>query len=226
MNISKTLLICDRSRLVAFAAVHNLRRLMLDSDTTTVSDGTVWHTIKAVDTVVAVNDTFPGWWFDPFLRRHKQADGIESQRPVSIGEINVPGHTLLGSLHFGDQSVRLLWLIHQRVLQTGYSTLSLADDECATAIWGSSSASWPKHWRGDIRRCLDSLTWLHITAQSPTDSHAALFYENSAVLVQAEDLRGTGDRDRHDQGQDGGSREPIVRSRRRILGADDRTGWR
>jgi len=194
VNISKTLLICDRSRLVAFAAVHNLRRLMLDSDTTTVSDGTVWHTIKAFDTVVAVNDTFPGWWFDPFLRRHKQADGIESQRPVSIGESNVPVHTLLGSLHFGDQSVRLLWLIHQRVLQTGYSSLTLADRECAAAIWGPSVDGWPRHWRGDIQRCLDSLTRLHVSSQ--TQSEAPSFGENSALLVHAEDLRGKGDRDR------------------------------
>lgn len=194
MGQSRSIVICDRIRLVAFSAIHNLRRRILDGGITTEANGMAWDSISAGDAIVGLNNTVAGWWFDPFLRHHRLGDLSEQSTPPGTGITAEPQPARTGTLHFGDQSERLLWLIHCRVLQFGVSMLSLADRECAAAMWGPSIEGWPRHWRGDIQRCLDSLTRLHVSSQS--QSEAPSFGENSALLVHAEDLRRKGDRDR------------------------------
>ena len=190
MECANTTCLCDRTRLLLFSAIPTLSRRLQDPSHFSSTDGLAWYGTSIGDSVVALTSV-AGWWFDPCLRQHYQ-ETRSSQRPDGVDDAKTPLERKPQALRFGPQSERLLWLIHRRVLQLGVSSISLADFECANAIWGPATEKWPKHWRGNIARTLDSLMWLHVvgctSVQPPT------FGLHSALLVHTEDLRET-DRD-------------------------------
>lgn len=183
LNPLTSFCLCDRSRAAAFSEIAKMGRQSRGSLKSATDDGIAWHFIEHGDSAIGFTCQAAGWWFEPYLRQHRSPDAPDA----------LPLDLRLRSFRFGCQSERLVWLIHRRILQIGASAISLCDAECGAAIWGHSRAAWPKHWRGEITRLLDSLTWLHIAPQLGTA--VPQFGRNSALLVHAEDLRGKGHRD-------------------------------
>lgn len=187
MDDKGTQVLCDRSRSKVFQAIAGLSRRWSEFQFSNSADGLPWHYIGVDESALGLTTIAGGWFFDPFLREHHSAEADAVLKQIGSQTSNPKFQLLQSSLRFGPQSERLLWLIHRRVLQIGFSSIQLADRECATAIWGQSVSEWPKHWRGNIRRLLDSLTWLHVAARTASESFE--FGNCSVLLAHTADLR-------------------------------------
>lgn len=193
MDNERVLGICDRSRLGIFQAITDMSRRWPDFQTMVSAEGVSWHYFVVDGAVLGLTTLAAGWIFDPFLRQHRSNEADTLLNEYGNHNIERNFQELKRSLRFGRQSERLLWLIHRRILQVGFSSILLADRECATSLWGPSDETWPKHWRGNIKRLLDALTWLHVCPRTSDGSFE--FGNQSVLLTYTADMRGTGPRD-------------------------------
>jgi hypothetical protein len=181
----------DRVRAEQLMLLGRTRRLFHRCDIHSDRDGIVWAMKRLGNHAFACTWLGPGWVFDPFASRIWAAKRVERLLSMqqAAGEIH---HQQLGlvlrQLRLGAHSERLLWFIHQQVMQTLCSVIQPADLALATAVWGRERRSWPRHWRQELTTTLLGLAWLHV-AEWPISGLPSLGM-HSALLTHVADLRG------------------------------------
>lgn len=181
----------DRVRAEQFLLLGRTRRLFQPLTFHVDRDGIAWATKQVGGHVFAVTWLGPGWVFDPFASRvwaDKLTACLLAVRRAKSETHQQELRRVLARLRLGAHSERLLWLIHQQVMQARSSLLQLADISLAAAVWGQDRTSWPRQWRQDLIVILQGLAWLHVAPALA--SAAPSFGPQTALLTHVADLRG------------------------------------
>ena len=103
------------------------------------NQGMTWARRRIGKHCFAVSLLGPGWVFDDYARQARaetlaarraaleQADAEERRRQLE--------ETIAG-LHLGPIAERVLWAVHQRVLQAKLSVVRIPDQLLGEAVWG------------------------------------------------------------------------------------------
>ena len=180
------LILADAERAEQFLLLGKARCLFDGFAVQTAGDGIVWATKNLGGHTFAVTWLGPGWVFDA-VAQVRWADDLSARRQA-MREATPDRHrqeleVVVAQMHLGMMAERFLWLIHQQVLHLRTSVLRLPDYLLADAIWGTDKR--PTHWRQEILKVLESLTWLHLASES------TILGTDTAVLTHVADLRGT-----------------------------------
>lgn len=122
-----------------------------------------------------------GWHFDPAARSHWQdrhSDRLEQITRISPDSQLLELRRLVSQFRFGPRSERLIWTIHQELLRQRSSTVEIAECFLRKQVWPDGH---PKHWRGELKQLLGSLSMLHV-CDSEHD-HQITFGEGTAILT-------------------------------------------
>jgi hypothetical protein len=182
--------LADRCRVVAFAALGEVRGLIRSGDRFVDGQGVAWGYGQVGGAAVGVTPLGPGWVWDPEARAERAADfarQFEGMRATPRRARASAINRVLACLRLGRHAGRVLWAVHRAVMATGTSLLLVPDEWLARAVWGQATR--PRHWRGDLLAVLRGLTWLHV-ADWPDGGGRPDFGAGSVLLTHAGDLRG------------------------------------
>ena len=183
-------ILADKDRIEQFALLARTRRLFRDFDVWSDAQGITWARRRIGKHCLAVSLQGPGWVFDDYARQARaetlaarraaleQADTEDRQRQLE---------QIIAGLHLGPVAERVLWAVHQRVLQAKLSVVRIPDQLLGEAVWGQDDTGWPHHWRSTLRKSLTSLGWLHL-ATWPQEGQP-LLGDGSALITHSADLR-------------------------------------
>lgn len=182
--------LADKDRIDQFALLARTRRLFQECDVWNDAQGLTWARRRIGDHCFAVSLLGPGWVFDDYAREARaqelatrrtaleQTDADEQRRQLE---------RILANLQLGPIAERVLWAVHQRVLQAKLSVARIPDQLLGGAVWGQDETAWPRHWRSTLRRSLTSLGWLHLATWPPEGE--PLLGDGSALITHSADLR-------------------------------------
>lgn len=187
---SNAFILADRDRLEQFAVIARGNRLFRGFEVWHDADGTAWARRRVGRHCIAVCLLGPSWVFDPHAQARWAEDLADRRRHF---EQRLPAEhrkdleRIIAGLRLGPIAERLLWAIHQRVVEAKRSVVRMPDDRLARLVWGSSGRGRPRHWRRVLRQILKGLTWLHVAAW-PEDGQPQLG-QTSALLTHIADLK-------------------------------------
>jgi len=187
--IGDPLVIVDRDRAAQFALLGSVVRLFQDFQIWSDAEGITWAGKRLGNFGFGVTWLGSGWVFDP-VAAERWADRLASQRQMMEEATTKRHHRELDHdlelIQLGRLTERLLWVIHQSVVTLGSSVIRLPDHLLRTAVWGERD--WPQHWRTDLLRLLQGLSWLHLGKWH--DDERPLFGQDTALFTHVADLRG------------------------------------
>lgn len=174
---------------LALADVHRVRQFSLLSTSNVFSEaqikrdevGILWLVGAIGDDRFGISLLGEGWHFNASART-KWSDKHQARLSLIRGwdesqqEAELRG--IADQFRFGPRSERLVWKIHQELLRQRASTVQIAECDLCKRVWPSGP---PKHWRGELRKLLKSLSLLHL-CRTPAD-RPPLFGDNSSVLT-------------------------------------------
>src|SRR4051794_18709427 len=111
-------ILIDRVRAEQFALLGRTRRLFLDHQVWTDSQGIPWAGARCKEMGFAVTCLGPGWVFDQYAcdrKPEKLAERREANQQAGVDHWCELAE-VLGRLRLGGHSERLLWAIHQHVM--------------------------------------------------------------------------------------------------------------
>lgn len=182
--------LADKDRIDQFALLARTRQLFRDREVWNDALGGTWARRRIGDHCFAVSLLGPGWVFDDYARQARaqtlteritaveQADAEERRRQLD---------EIIAGLQFGPITERVLWAVHQRVIQAKLSVVRIPDRLLGQAVWGHDDTAWPRHWRTTLRKSLTGLGWLHLAAWP--EGGVPLLGDNSALITHSADLR-------------------------------------
>jgi hypothetical protein len=182
--------LADKDRIAQFALLARTRQLFRDCEFWNDGQGLTWASRRIGDHCFAVSLLGPGWVFDDYARQAR-AEDLAARRAaleqVDTEERRRQLDEILARLQFGAVTERVLWAVHQRVMQAKSSVVRIPDRLLAQAVWGQDDTAWPRHWRTTIAKSLASLAWLHLAAW-PQEGPPVLD-DHSALITHSADLR-------------------------------------
>jgi hypothetical protein len=184
-------ILADRVRAESFRLLGRTRRFFDRFDIHADSEGLTWAIKRVESHVFAFTWLGHGWLFDPYAARiwaDKRSACFTEMRQASEEIHRRELDRVLQQLRLGSHSERLLWFIHQQVIQARSSVIQPADFVLAAAVWGRDRDNWPRQWRQDLSDILQGLAWLHV-AEGPNNGVPSLGM-NTALLTHVANLRG------------------------------------
>ncbi|MEK6238657.1 MAG: helix-turn-helix transcriptional regulator, partial [Planctomycetales bacterium] len=160
--IAHAFALVDQHRLEQFQLIGSTQRLLCDFDAQLDESNIAWATTEIDGHRFGFTWLASNWAFDP-LGRERRRDEYD-QRLAAVKNAAKEDHRreltrIRRRLRFGRLSERLLWFLHAWTLRTRASLLYVPDYMLAAAAWGSSP---PRTWRSDLRRLVESFTWIHV----------------------------------------------------------------
>ena len=182
--------LADKDRIDQFALLARTRQLFRHCEVWSDFQGLSWARRRIGEHCFAVSLLGPGWVFDEYARE-ALAEDLERRR-AAVEEADADERQrqmdeIIANLQLGPIAERVLWAVHQRVIQAKLSVVRIPDRLLAQAVWGQDDAAWPRHWRTSLTKSLTSLGWLHLAAW-PQDG-PPLLGDQSALITHSADLR-------------------------------------
>jgi hypothetical protein len=159
--------LADKDRIDQFALLARTRKLFRDREVWNDAQGGTWARWRIGDHCFAVSLLGPGWVFDDYARQaraHALAERRTALEQADAEERRRQLNEIIAGLQFGPITERVLWAVHQRVVQAKLSVVRIPNRLLGQAVWGQDEAAWPRHWRTTLRKSLTSLGWLHLAA--------------------------------------------------------------
>jgi len=182
--------LADKDRIDQFALLARTRQLFRDCEVWNDVQGSTWARRRIGEHCFAVSLLGPGWVFDDYAREARAEDLAQRRAALEQADADERRRQLegiLADLQLGPIAERVLWAVHQRVIQAKLSVVRIPDSLLSQAVWGQDESALPSHWRTSITTSLTSLGWLHLTAW-PQDG-PPLLGDHSAVITHSADLR-------------------------------------
>jgi hypothetical protein len=182
--------LADKDRIDQFALLARTRQLFRGFDVWNDVQGLTWARRRIGEHCFAVSLLGPGWVFDDYARTAR-AEELTGRRTAlaqsGAEERRRQLDAIIAGLQLGPIVERVLWAVHQRVLQAKLSVVRIPDHVLGQAVWGQDDGAWPRHWRTSLNTSLTSLGWLHLAAW-PQDG-PPLLGDHSALITHSADLR-------------------------------------
>jgi hypothetical protein len=178
-----TFVIADRYRAEQFRRIAIGKGLFKGAEVQTDGDGIPWLVKPVEDSLFAVTCFGPGWVFDPYAQQLRSEDWEQRRQnalQMETTQQQVTLNQVVEDLCLGNQAERLLWAIHQAVLETRSSVLVLPDFALGKYLWTDKRTLWPRQWKQRIDEVLQSLCWLHVTERG---EDAPEFGSSTALLT-------------------------------------------
>lgn len=181
--------LADQDRTEQFALLARTRRLFRGFEVWTDAQGTTWARKRVGRHCFGISLLGPGWVFDPHAQQ-RRAEALLQRRQAMHEAADGAREALnriIAGLGLGPIAERLLWAVHQRIVQAKRSVVRIPDTLLAQAVWGAERGTASCHWRAKLTKTLQGLAWIHVT-QWPEEGEP-LFGQQSALLTHAADLR-------------------------------------
>ena len=181
--------LADQDRTEQFALLARTRRLFRGFEVWTDAGGITWARKRVGRHCFGISLLGPGWVFDPHAQQ-RRAEALLQRRQVMHEATKGAREALnriVAGLGLGPIAERVLWAVHQRIVQAKRSVVRIPDTLLAQAVWGTQSCTAPRHWRAKLTKTLQGLAWIHVT-QWPEEGEPVLG-QQSALLTHAADLR-------------------------------------
>lgn len=155
------LLLADVNRVRQFSKIARLSRVLKQTEILPDPSGFLWSMAVLGNDYFAVSELGPGAYFGTgsLIQAHYEERVTELQKRPSHDRQR-QFEKLLKSLKFGQLSERVLWAICLCAVSHRSSDIAVPAQLLRDLVWGAGAH--PNHWRGDLRKLLRSLSYLHV----------------------------------------------------------------
>ena len=179
----------DADRAEQFRLLGCTSRLFLGYEIWIDPLGIVWGTKRVGGHCFAVSLLGPSWVFDRYGRERRAQKFAEAQETMKQADAVAQRQQLdriISGLKLGRVAERVLYAIHQRVMQAKRSVVRIPSGLLASAVWGPGSRR-PRHWRKNLQTVLEGLMWLHVAGWP--EGSPPMLGEASALITHVADLK-------------------------------------
>lgn len=183
-------MLMDQSCVEQFLLFGRAARLRAQTTFWKDREGQIWARRSMNNHQLAVCATGPSWIFDECARNARQeqyANLVARAEQKDDGQLFQEAKQKFDQLRFGSVLSRVCWTIHRTALELKRSAFLIPDFQLSQNIWGAHR---PTHWRGSIRRALETLSVLHMGIHNEPENQGEMGTD-TALLIHAADLRGS-----------------------------------
>lgn len=184
------IVLVDRERVGLFSCLEDIKSLFTSAVVYHDNGGVPWKRVRLGDTAIGITPLGPAAIWHKQVRNETEDEvqqRITKLRNANAVQLGAEFKRVMDGLRMGSIAERALWCIHQSVLESGTSLMTIADTKIKAAIWGTHAI--PRHWRTVIREVMRGLQYLHVADWSD-DPGTCHFGSDSGLILHFGDLRG------------------------------------